>query len=109
MNRSVLGMLLLGLACCATGCIHPEPSGSAAIPITGRDPLTDTKIRLRAQALRDEGYSPAEAMRKAQSQVVSDDIRNREHQAYVADVARRKKQAEQDEMNKALDELKTKY
>ncbi len=108
MIRSVLATLLLGLAFCASGCIHTEPS-TFATPITGRDPLTDTKIRLRAQALRDEGYSPAEAMRKAQSQVVSDDIRNREHQAYVAEVARRKKQAEKDEMNEVLSELKTKY
>lgn len=109
MIRSVLAAFLLGLACCASGCIHQETSASVVPPSYGRDPLTDTKIRLRAQALQEQGASPAEAMRKAQSQVVSEDIRSREHQAYFAEVARRKQQAEQDEMKKALDELKTKY
>jgi hypothetical protein len=108
MIRFVLAALLLGLAFCASGCLHSETSASAVPPAYGRDPLTDTKIRLRAQALREQGDSPAEAMRKAESQFVTDDVRSQEHQAYLAEIARRKKQAEQDEMNKALSELKTK-
>lgn len=109
MIRSVLAALLLGLAFCANGCIHQKASASAVPPSFGRDPLTNTKIRMRAQALQEQGESPAEAMRKAESQFVTDDVRTREHQAYLAEVARRKKQAEQDEMNQALSELKTKY
>ena len=108
MIRSVLAALLLGIAFCASGCLHSETSASGVPPSFGRDPLTNTKIRLRAQALQEQGESPAEALRQAESQFVTDDVRSREHQAYLAEVARRKKQAEQDKMNQALEELKTK-